>query len=191
MNNNKKQFKIIYKDCGTGRSKVSIVKRESDGKLLIWKHARSHSSRLLESYRKEIDRSKYWRKFGISQVKVCWHPDKQSVLKTYIKGKTLKQILKDDPHFFSRTESKPVKALIRFLGLLVDSKYYIHDLKGTNIVFDGDRWHVIDSGKAYSKKTRSATMREYRKNLLEKWSKELDSRNEVKSLKSFLKKYCR
>lgn len=187
----KEHFKIIHKDCGTGRSKVSLVKRESDGKLLIWKRARSHSPRRLESYRKEIDKSKYWRKFGISKVKVCWHPDKQSILKTYIKGKTLKQLLKKKHRFFSKTESKPVKALIRFLELLVDSKYYIHDLKGTNIVFDGDRWHVVDSGQAYSKNTRSATRREYRKNLLEKWSRELDSKNEVKILKSFLKKYCR
>ena len=190
MSDNKEHFKIIYKDCGTGRSKVSVVKRESDGKLLIWKRARYHSPRRLESYRKEIDKSKYWRKFGISKVKVCWHPDKQSILKTYIKGKTLEQILKKKHSFFSKTDSKPVKALIKFLRLLVDSKYYIHDLKGANIVFDGDRWHVIDSGQAYSKKTRSATMREYRKNLLEKWSRGLDP-NEVKSLKSFLKKYCR
>lgn len=191
MGDNKEHFRIIYKDCGTGRSKVSVVKRESDGKLLIWKRARSYSPRRLESYRKEIDKSKYWRKFGISKVKVCWHPDKQSILKTYIKGKTLKQILKEKHSFFSKTDSKPVKALIKFLRLLVDSKYYIHDLKGANIVFDGDRWHVIDSGQVYSKKTRSATMREYRKNLLEKWSRGLDSNNEVKSLKSFLKKYCR
>ena len=53
-------FKIIYKDCGTGRSKVSLVKRKSDGELLIWKRSRhSYNPRRQESYRKEIKKSKY------------------------------------------------------------------------------------------------------------------------------------
>ena len=133
------RFKIIYKDCGTGRSKVSLVKRKSDGELLIWKRSRHSHNRRQESYRREIKKSKLWRKFGVSKVKVCWHPDQRSLLKTYIKGKTLKQILKDNPEFFSKT-SKHVKALIKFLGLLIDSKHYIHDLKGANLVFDGNRW---------------------------------------------------
>ena len=183
-------FKIIYKDCGTGRSKVSLVKRKSDGELLIWKRSRhSHNSRRQESYRREIKKSKYWRRFGISRVKVWWHPDKVSLLKTYIKGKTLKQILKKNHHFFSEADSTPAKALIKFVQLLIDSKRYIHDLKGSNIIFDGEKWNVVDSGILH-KESRSAIIKEYRKNLLEKWSRELDSNKETQVLKSFLEKYC-
>ncbi len=186
-------FKIIYKDCGTGRSKVSLVKRKSDRKLMIWKRARSFRTRasIRESYRKEIIKSKKWRKFGISKVKVCWHPDNMSILKTYIKGPTLKKLLKDDPEFFSKTKRKPFKALIKFVRLLIDSENYIHDLKGANLVFDGTKWQVVDSGPIHKKSSRSATRREYRKFLYKKWAKSLHSKDAIESLKSFLEKYCR
>ena len=184
-------FEIVYKDCGTGRTKVSVVKRKSDGRLLIWKRARYNGSRTKDFYISDIEKSKMWRKFGISRVKVCAHPDNKSALKTYIKGHTLRQILKKNPVFFSGNETKCRKALIEFLKLLIDSEHYIHDLKGANLVFDGDRWQVIDSGKAYKQKNRSETAREYRKNLEEKWSRSLGSHNEIYNLKSFLGKHCR
>ena len=183
-------FEIVYKDCGTGRTKVSVVKRKSDKKLLIWKRARYHGSRSRDFYKSDIEKSKMWRKFGISRVKVCAHPDKKSALKTYIKGYTLGQILKKNPIFFSGNETKCRKALIELIKLLIDSKHYIHDIKGANLVFDGDRWQVIDSGKAYKQKNRSETAKEYRKNLEEKWSRSLSSHDEIYHLKLFLDKYC-
>ena len=90
----KRSFKIIHKDCGHGaRSKVSIVKRKSDGKLLIWKQPLLDDKWHHESLRKEIKYSKFWRKFGVSRVKACWHSDGRSLLKTFIKGITLGNIL--------------------------------------------------------------------------------------------------
>lgn len=189
MSNNKEEFKIVYKDCGTGRSKVSIVKRKSDGKLIIWKRARTYSPRIVGSYRKEIKKSKYWRKFGLSKVNVWWHPDRYSLLKTYIKGPTLSKVLKKNPELFSDKRNKYTKALIKFVKLLVDSKHYLHDLKGSNLVFDGKKWNIVDSGIIDNKKTRSAAAKEYRKYLLEKWSRGLNREN-IRSLKSFLEKYC-
>lgn len=186
--NKDKQFEIIYKDCGTGRSIVSVVKRKSDGELFIWKRARSSTSIHPGSYQKELQKVKLWRKFGISSVKASWHPDKKSLLKTYIKGPTLKKILEKNPKIFSETENKYTKALIKFIDLLVDSGHYIHDLKGSNIVYDEKRWQVIDAGQAY-KMSLSDTKKEYRKNLLEKWSRELRSRKDVDALKSFLERY--
>ncbi len=184
-------FKIVYKDCGTGRTKVSVVKRKSDGKLLIWKRARSNGSKSQNFYKEDIEKSKIWRKFGISQVKACIHPDKKSVLRTYIKGPTLSQVLKKNRKFFSGDETKYRKSLIKFVKLLVDSEHYIHDMKGANLVFDGDKWQVIDSGKAYKHKNRSKTQQEYRKNLIEKWSRGIHSRDEINHLKLFLDKYCK
>jgi hypothetical protein len=183
-------FKIIYKDCGTGRTKVSIVKRKSDGRLLIWKRARSEGSRSKNFYKNDIKKSKLWRKFGISTVKACVHPDKKSVLRTYIKGSTLTQVLKKNPEFFSGSETEYRNALIGFIKLLIDSGHYIHDMKGANIVFGEGRWQVIDSGKADEQKNRSDVVHEYRENLMEKWSRSLHSENEVHYLELFLDKYC-
>lgn len=183
-------FKIVYKDCGTGRTKVSLVKRKSDGRLLIWKRARSKGSRSKNFYKNDIKKSKLWRKFGISTVRACVHPDKKSVLRTYIEGPTLGQVLKRNPEFFSGSETDYRKALIEFVKLLIDSGYYFHDMKGANIIFDGDRWQVIDSGKAYEHENRSDTAHEYRENLMEKWSRSLRSKNEINCLESFLDKYC-
>ena len=57
MSNKEDHFKVIYKDCGHGaRSKVSVVKRKSDGKLLIWKRPKSHNYIYQESFRKELEK---------------------------------------------------------------------------------------------------------------------------------------
>ena len=179
-------FKIVRKDCAHGaRSKVSIIKRESDGKLFIWKQPLLDDKWHHESLRKEIRYVRLWKKFGVSKVKACWHSDGRSLLKTYIKGKTLVQILKENPGFFSEN-SKPLKALGEFIGLLICSKHYISDIIGENLVFDGKRWHIIDSGSISSRDSRSSVKREYKEKLLRNWSKGLSSSQEIESLKSFL-----
>ena len=183
-------FELIHKDCGYGmHAKVSVVKRKSDGILLIWKRQASSNPEHQKAFRNEIKRSKYWRKFGISQVKVCWHPDKQSLLKTYIKGKTLTQTLKDDSNFFSNTNRHSVKALGKFLRLLINSKHYIQNLSCENLVYDGKKWHVIDSSNVHERESRSRTRREYKKKFFGTWSKRLHSDNEIDHLKSFIEKY--
>lgn len=184
----KDTFEIIYKDCGTGRSKVSLVRRKSDGKLLIWKRSRSSTNKRIDSYKKEIKKTKFWKKIGITKSKAWWCYDKKSLLKTYVRGETLKKILRENPHFFSEGNSEAAKALIKFIDLLVDSNHYIHDMKGTNIIFDGSKWQAIDGGMAY-KMSRSSVKKEYRKNLLEKWSREIDSQEEINALKLFLERY--
>lgn len=194
MNNDHKQdnFKIIHENCGRGvHAKVSVVKRESDGKIVIWKRPVSSDPEHQKAFQKEIKRSRYWRKFGISEVKVCWHPDKKSLLKTYIEGKTLSQILKDDHKFFSKTDSQPVRALGKFLRLLVNSRCYIQNLSCENLVFDGKRWHVIDSSDVHNKESRSKIKRDYKRKFFRIWSDRLHSNDEINALKSFFKKYCR
>ena len=179
----KDKFKIVEKQCGHGHAKVSLVKRKSDGKLFIWK--RPKSGRGSGSLQGQIKRSKLWRKFGISKVKVNWCPDKHSLLKTFVNGHTLKHYFKNGKVSFSK-KSKKLKALKEFVKLLIKSKHYIHDLKGQNIVWDEKMWNVIDSGPIEGKSSKSSVRRKYRKNLLEKWSNSLDSNKERHSLEEFL-----
>lgn len=181
----REQFAIIHKDYGHGaRSKVSIIKRESDGELLIWKQPLLDDEWHHDSLKKEIKYAKYWRKFGASKVKADWHHDGRSLLKTYIQGDTLDKVLKENPGFFSR-KSRPLKALKELIGYLINSKHYVCDLIGENLIFDGKRWHIIDSGSVYYRGTRSGVKKEYKEKLLKRWSKILSSEQEIESLKSF------
>jgi len=180
---NKENFKVIREIHKGHRSEIRIVKRK-DGELLIWKKPKPSRFRP-GSLENQIKRSKDWRKFGISKVKIWWHSDKVSLLKT---GPTLHKMLKNKENFFSKAKGRPFKALVKFVKNLTRSKHFIHDMKGANIAFDGRNWQVIDSGPIY-KMSSSKTRKEYRKVLLEKWSRSLSSEKEINSLKSFLKKY--
>lgn len=179
------QFTIVHKDFGHGaRSKVSIIKRKSDGKLFIWKQPLLDDEWHHESLKKEIKYAKYWREFGVGKVEACWCHDGRSLLKTYIGGDTLDQILEKNPRFFSE-KSRSLKALRELIGFLINSKHYISDLNGENLIFDGERWHVIDSGSIYDRGSRSKVEQEYKHSLLRRWSEGL-SEQEIESLKSFL-----
>lgn len=180
---NKDKFKIVEKHCGHGHAKVSLVKRESDGKLFIWK--RPKPGRGSASLGNQIKRSKFWRKIGISKVEVKWCPDRQSILHTFVDGHTLRHYLRNGGVSFLEN-SKKLKALNEFVKRLIKSKGYIHDLKGANIVWDGKSWNVIDSGKIDKKSNSSSTKREYKKFLYIKWSNSIDSKNERDALKEFL-----
>jgi tRNA A-37 threonylcarbamoyl transferase component Bud32 len=188
--NEKEHFKIIYKDCGHGvHGNISVVER-NDGKLIVWKRARSNSYRHQESFRQEIKKSKRWRQFGVSKVKVCWHHDGISLLKTYVKGPTLKQMLKNGQLCFSKKKSKPVKALGKFVSTIIDSRHYIADINRQNLVFDSMEWQLIDSSIIHKKTSRSVTKQKYKKAFLRSWSKSIDSKKEKRALRSFLEKYC-
>ena len=185
------RLKLVHKNYARGvHGNISVVKRMSDGKLIIWKRPRSSSYIHQESFREEIKLSKYWRKFGISRVKVCWHKDKQSLLKTYIKGPTLKQMLRRGNLHFSKSNSRPVKALGELVELLIDCGYYIQDVNRQNLVFDGKKWHLIDSSAIHGKISRSEIRQKYKETFLRSWSKSLDSNEEMNSLVSFLNRYC-
>lgn len=169
----------IVKKIHKGHSKILIVKIKS--KLYIWKRPKSGSHSCKESIKRQLKRIEQWRKFGVSNIDAILYYN--GILKTWVEGKTLRSIMKKR-HFFSKN-SEELNALKNFIKLLIDSRHFIHDMKGANIVFDGKNWQVIDSGPIH-KMDHSLVKKEYKKILYQKWSKSLDSHNERRRLKSFL-----
>lgn len=175
MSNHK--LKII-KQIHKGRNNIYLV--EYNGRTCVWKKPKNKSRTRTESLKRQLKRIKFWRKHNLSQIKAIKY--KNGILKTYIRGKTLKSIIDKDKHLFSGN-SKELRALRRFVDLLIDSRHFIHDMKGANIVYDGHDFQIIDSGPIYKN---SNVKNEYRKILYMKWSKLLDSKKERKYLKKFL-----
>jgi len=183
-----KHLKIIHKNCGIGmHSKISVVRRMSDKKSFIWKRPISGSRKHQEAFKKEFGKSKFWREHGLSDVKVRWHPDKKSLLKTLVQGPTLREVLKKDHHFFSKTGNKKYKALKKFFKLLVKSGRYIGDVSPKNIAWDGKRWQIIDSSSVRGKESKSSLKRRYKEKFTNKWSMNLNwSNKDIRLVESFI-----
>ena len=184
-----KKFKVIHQNYGEGRhAKVSLIKRKSDKKLFIWKRPRSDNPAHQRVFQEEHRRSKIWRELGISDVYVEWCPDNKSLLKTYIKGHTLAYKLKKDGHLFAKTDKKSMKELKKLFSHLIDSNTWVRDLGNKNLVFDGDRWQVIDSSDIFKMENRDVTKQIYKEELVKKWSKRALkklSNHDIRHIRSF------
>ena len=187
-------FKITRKNCGHGvHGNINIIKDKSDGNEYTWKRPVGNKRIHIKSFKKEIEKAKKWREFGLSKMKVCWHPDKKSLIRTLIKGPTLRQVLHDHPHFFSNTHDRVNKELGKFVRCLVENRHYIQDLNRANLVYDKEchKWNIIDSSNIQKKKSRSETSSKFKKTFLRSWGSGLDSDTEKEALKEFLDRYCR
>ena len=187
-------FKITRKNCSHGvHGNINVIKSKSDGSEYIWKRPVRNKSIHIKSFKKEIEKAKYWRKCGLSKVKICWHPDKKSLIKTLIKGPTLKQVLHNHPHFFLNTHNKANKELGKFVRCLIENRHYIQDCNRSNLVYDkGDcKWNLIDSSNIQTKRSRHEIANKFKQTFMRSWGSSLESHKEKEALEKFLNKYCK
>jgi hypothetical protein len=189
-----KDFEVARRNCSRGvHGKISVIKSKSDGTELIWKRPVGNKKVHIKSFKKEIEKAKYWRKIGVSKVNVCWHIDNKSLIKTLIKGPTLRQMLHDHPHFFSNIHNTTNKELGKFVRCLVANRHYIQDCNRSNLVYDREeyRWHLIDSGNIQKKRSRTEIATKFRNTFMRSWGKSIKLDSEKEALEKFLDKYCR
>lgn len=172
----------IIRQIHHGRNNIYLV--TYNGHICLLKRPKDDSHAREESLKKQLKRIKFWRKHGLSTIKAIEYHN--GIIKTYIVGDTLKELIDDNKHFFSESSSE-LKALKRFVKLLIKSRHFLHDMKKLNIVFDGDIFQIIDSGPIYKRTNKSSLKKEYQKILYIKWSSSMnhDQRNH---LKKFLKR---
>ena len=122
------------------------------------------------AFRKEIARSNVWRELELSNVEVAWHEDKRSLLKTYVPGVTALDRIQDRNFWTEEAYTKERLTLAQLILHAAQQRAYVADLNPKNLIFDGQRWHVIDSGSIRFKESPELTLQEYREKLMEQWS---------------------
>jgi hypothetical protein len=172
----------IIKQIHKGRNNIYVI--NYNGKVCVFKKPKKSSHANSESLKRQLERIKFWRRHRLSTIKAIEYHN--GVIKTYIEEDTLKELIDKNKHFFSES-SKELKALKRFVRLLVKSRHFIHDMKKLNIVYDESIFQIIDSGPIYKRSNKSSLKKEYQNILYIKWSSSMnhDQRNH---LKKFLKR---
>ena len=104
----------IIEQIHEGRNNIYIV--EHNEKTCIFKKPKNSSKNRKKPFKRQLERIKFWRRHRLSNIKAVRYHD--GILKTYIKGNTLYQIIDKNKHFFSEN-NKELKALGRFIRLLI------------------------------------------------------------------------
>ena len=163
-------MEIIEEDFASGKhARVSLV-RMPDQTLLVWKRPHDESKAHQMSFRKEIQRALQWRALGLSTVDVRWHDDQRSLLRTYVPGVTATERFKDREFWVGDACAKQRLALARLFRHAAHQCAYVTDMHPKNLIFDGLRWQVIDSGSIRLRDSPESTLQKYREKLIEKWS---------------------
>jgi hypothetical protein len=163
-------FDVIVPDFASGKhSRVSLVRRP-DQTLWVWKRPKDDSAAHQIAFRKAIKRAKAWRELGLSAVEVRWHKDKRSLIVTYVPGVTAFERIQSGSFWAGESHAGERLALAQLIVHAARQRAYVTDLNPKNLVFDGTRWHVIDSGSIQFLESAATTLDAYRHKLLQQWS---------------------
>lgn len=167
-------MEVVKHKMGTGKhSLVSLVKDKKTGQLWALKRPLNGDKEHAASFTSEIERAKLWRKANITTIEVKWAPDGVSLLKSYVEGPTLREVLEESPKFLNDPKDPKRLALEAFLRKLAKIDVYFGDLNAKNIIFDGKEWQVIDSGGDSQKESVSKASQEYFEKLPLKWRRSI------------------
>jgi hypothetical protein len=178
---------IIQEDFAAGtHARVSLV-RGPDHVLLVWKRPNDRSKRHQHAFAKAIERSTLWRALGLSTAEVWWHHDGCSLLGTYVPGATAFERIQSASFWTDRKYEWERRGLARFFEAAARQRAYIRNLSPTNLIFDGTRWQLIDSGSIRFRESPETVLRKYRKVLLAVWAPKMNPAGHT-GLRDFLER---
>jgi len=164
------ELEMVSEDFATGRhSRVSLV-RSPDRTLWIWKRAADESKIHQIAFRKEVERMRVLRGLGLSSVESRLHDDERSLLRTYVPGVLAIDRIGSEDFWTCDTHAAERRALAQLITRAASQRVYVNDLHPHNLIFDGCRWQIIDSGSLRFTECPHATLKKYRQRLLKSWS---------------------
>ena len=162
-------FEVIREDFAMGQhSRVSLV-RCPDQTLWIWKRPADDSKSHQMAFRKEIQRAKVWRDLDLSTIEVRWHEDKRSLVRTYVPGVLALDRIQSREFWTDESYATERCALAHLIVRAAQQRAYVNDLNPMNLIFDGRRWQVIDSGSIRFTESPASTLKKYRQRLMKTW----------------------
>ena len=139
-------FEVVEDHIGSGKtSRVSLVKRRSDGQLFAWKVPKDASPATREMLAVLVERSKVWQRIGVARGEARIAADGATALQPYVPGRSLRSALLETD-LLRNPEHPLLPPLVETFRRMAAARVSVSGLNTDNLLFDGERWLVIDSG---------------------------------------------
>ncbi len=165
-----KEFKVL--DLVHRGSKANIFQIEAEGKLFALKIPIDHSAESEAALQEDISRIKTLERLGFSHARMI-ESGNRFLLKEWIVGIDGKEWLSQWESEGGIGTSAPAVALKSIVELSILKKAYIRNLRPSNLIWDGTRWVVVDSGPAKESLTSDEVRNRYSENFSERWAERL------------------
>lgn len=166
-------YTLVKESIGQGKySYVSLIRRDSDHQLFAWKRKTGVQSNHGDAYRRHVNLHILWQALGVTDAEMILLKSKdeeETILHRLVSGRTLKREV-EHQNFFKNTNSIQFQTLLDLVETMVKNRIVLLDLNAKNIVFDGERWEVIDSQRPKIFATVQDAFEGARKLFTEKWT---------------------
>lgn len=175
-------FEIISRFNGVGKSgHVHKVRRISDGVLFAFKVANITDAGLAE-FKHEMKHLKNYQKHHIATVETFLDESGKNLLKEWVDGETLRDILINNPGILQKEKDIKTKSLVIFLENVIKQKVEIKGINAENIIFDkkSKTWKIIDGVSPHKVASEFEAFEYIEKHLASKWTRERQGLKDMK-----------
>ena len=164
-------YQMVNPYIGAGKSsRISLLKKTDSHTLYVWKLPANDSDKIIQDFKRLIERSRVWNQLGLSKGQISWGPDKKSLLQPYVEGATLRQAF-NNTDLLTDPDHELLLPLIEMFHRLASHKLFISGLNSENLIFSESSWRIIDSGSIVTMGSpRLAWTRQYKK-LSKHWTR--------------------
>lgn len=162
-------FELARENIGAGKSsRVSVVRRTADEALFAWKVPSGGKADGRDVFESLVRRSREWVRLGVAAGVVEFAPDGETLLQPYVAGTSLRKLFRESDLLSDPADPRlhPLADLFRDV---VTAKVYVSGLNSENLIFDGERFQVIDSGAVRSMSSAYGAWRRQRTKLARHW----------------------
>lgn len=139
-------YEAVDDNIGSGKtSRVSLLRRLDDGELFAWKVPADDSVATREMLAILAGRSEVWHRIGVARGVAALAPDGTTLLQPYVDGRSLRSAFLDTD-LLGDPDDPLLTPLAETFRRLAEARVSISGLNTENLIFDGVRWLVIDSG---------------------------------------------
>lgn len=165
-------YRIAKPFLGSGKTSiVHLIEKLSDGTVIAWKIPSNDRVEKSYAFRDEVSMAKKWNELDLSTMDVSIAPDGKSLFKTYILGKTLRDLILDGSIFKKREPAHA--ALSRFIEKMVRKKIAVRGLNAENLILNERtaEFEIIDGGWPVLFDSEEETFEHLQKTLTDKWTR--------------------
>lgn len=152
------------------RGRVYQVKSSSTGKLYALKIAIDKDADTLKSFAEEAEKMKGYGVAGVSHAKAV-ELGSDFMVKEFIQGVRAKEWLDGWVQDGMPKGTAQLKDLAKQLKLAADRGVYIGDLNPKNLIWNGKKWIIVDSGSWRNDLSQAEILERFEEKVIGRWTK--------------------